>query len=352
MSEPTKVIHYINQFFGGIGGEDKAEHPVELRRGPVGPGLALEKAARGAVTVTHTIICGDGYFVNHEDVVLKRVVEMAREATADALIAGPAFNSGRYGLACGAVCARVQADVGLAAVTAMHRENPGVDLYRRQVLIVPAGLSPVNMGPSLEAMARLARKLVDRQPIGTPEREGYITRQIRIPERVGESAAERAIRLVTARVNSRPFQSEYVLEAFEPIQPPAAIPPDDLPRSLLALVSECGVVPNGNPDRLESWKAKRWFMYPLPTDSGLPLGAYRSVHAGYNTQFVDADPNRVLPVDALRALEREGVFGSLLNHYLITTGQIGEIAEMKRIGREMAGELKKRKVRGVVLTST
>lgn len=353
MSERVaRVAHYINQFFGGVGGEEKADHPVELRTGPVGPGAALEKVGGGRLKVVSTVICGDGYFVNQEDLALKRVVELLRAAQVDVVIAGPAFNSGRYGMACGAVCARVQSELGLPAVTGMHRENPGVDLYRRQVFIVPVGVSPLTMASDLERMARLAVKLVDGTPLGSPETEGCVTRQIRVMERVNEPAAERAIRLAVARVTGQAFQSEYVGEAFEPIQPPDPIPAEELPRSLLALVSESGVVPRGNPDRLESWKARKWFSYPLPADRGLPPGEYRSVHAGYNTQFVDADPNRVLPVDALRALQKEGVFGELLDRYFITTGQIGEIAEMKRIGREIAAELKKRKVRGVVLTST
>ena len=37
-----KVVHYINQFFAQIGGEEKADYPAEIRVGEVvGPGLAL-----------------------------------------------------------------------------------------------------------------------------------------------------------------------------------------------------------------------------------------------------------------------------------------------------------------------
>jgi len=39
-----KVVHYINQFFGQIGGEDKADTPPLVKEGPVGPGLALQQA--------------------------------------------------------------------------------------------------------------------------------------------------------------------------------------------------------------------------------------------------------------------------------------------------------------------
>ena len=39
-----KVIYYVNQFFGGIGGEDTADFEPELREGTVGPSMAANQA--------------------------------------------------------------------------------------------------------------------------------------------------------------------------------------------------------------------------------------------------------------------------------------------------------------------
>ena len=39
-----RVVHYLNQFFAGIGGEDKAETPPGQRDGAIGPGRVLEQA--------------------------------------------------------------------------------------------------------------------------------------------------------------------------------------------------------------------------------------------------------------------------------------------------------------------
>ena len=38
-----RVVHYINQFFGQIGGEDMAHIAPEKRDGLVGPGAAIKK---------------------------------------------------------------------------------------------------------------------------------------------------------------------------------------------------------------------------------------------------------------------------------------------------------------------
>jgi glycine reductase len=39
----VRVAHYVNQFFGGVGGEEKADAAPELRPGAVGPGALLQQ---------------------------------------------------------------------------------------------------------------------------------------------------------------------------------------------------------------------------------------------------------------------------------------------------------------------
>ena len=67
-----------------------------------------------------------------------------KEVKPDVLLAGPAFDAGRYGLACGEVCQTAQ-EMGIPAVTAMHPENPGVLTFRRDAVVVPTGTSPAEM---------------------------------------------------------------------------------------------------------------------------------------------------------------------------------------------------------------
>ena len=61
-----RVVHYINQFFAGIGGEEKADTPAELRVGEVlGPGMALKANFGDNAEIVATIICGDSYFAEN-----------------------------------------------------------------------------------------------------------------------------------------------------------------------------------------------------------------------------------------------------------------------------------------------
>ena len=62
------VICYINQFFAGIGGEDKADFEPEVRQGVVGPTGAINMGLKAYdAQVTYTVICGDNFMSTHRD---------------------------------------------------------------------------------------------------------------------------------------------------------------------------------------------------------------------------------------------------------------------------------------------
>ena len=101
-----RVVHYINQFFGGLGGEEHAGVPPEVRAGAVGPGRLLSQLLPGDAEVVATVICGDNYAAENLDQVTATIAAQVEESNADLLVAGPCFQAGRYGIAAGAVCAR------------------------------------------------------------------------------------------------------------------------------------------------------------------------------------------------------------------------------------------------------
>src|SRR5437868_3141459 len=156
MNEPLRVVHYVNQFFGGIGGEDQADVGVSVKTGAVGPGRVLETALGERVEAT--IVCGDNFANDRADEFARAIAAELDRLKPDILIAGPAFGSGRYGLACAHVCA-IARERGLAAITAMHPENPGASAARRGIYVVPTGSSTTSMQAALNALTPLARRL-------------------------------------------------------------------------------------------------------------------------------------------------------------------------------------------------
>src|SRR5438128_5987713 len=89
MSVPLRVVHYVNQFFGGIGGEDQADVGVSVKTGAVGPGRVLETALGERVEAT--IVCGDNFANDRADEFARAIAAELDRLKPDILIAGPAF---------------------------------------------------------------------------------------------------------------------------------------------------------------------------------------------------------------------------------------------------------------------
>ena len=177
--EKLRVVHYINQFFAGIGGEEKADYKPEVREEKIGPGLALNAGFNGEAEIVATIICGDSYFGENMDQAKAEVLEMVKKYNPDLFIAGPAFNAGRYGVAAGTITEAVQNELGIPALTGMYIENPGADMFKKSIYVVSTKNSAAGMKDAVSKMVPLAMKLVRGEKIGSPAEEGYIERGIR-----------------------------------------------------------------------------------------------------------------------------------------------------------------------------
>ena len=116
-----RIVHYINQFFANIGGEEKADYQPELREGIVGPGMAFNQAFGEEAEIVATVICGDSYFNENVEAAKKTILDMISSQKPDAVICGPAFNAGRYGVACGTVALAVKEELNLPVLTGMYR---------------------------------------------------------------------------------------------------------------------------------------------------------------------------------------------------------------------------------------
>ena len=126
-----KAILYINQFFGQIGGEEKAGIEPEIHEGQIGPAMQLEKELNAEVT--HTIICGDNYIGTNTDAAVATILGMLEDKEFDIFLAGPAFQAGRYTVACGTICKAVKEKFGVPVVTSMNEETPGVDMFKKDM---------------------------------------------------------------------------------------------------------------------------------------------------------------------------------------------------------------------------
>jgi len=345
-----RVVHYLNQFFGGLGGEDQAHLALELRQGAVGPGALLEQLLGPDARIVATLVCGDNYAVENQAAMIDGAVEKVRQAEADLFVAGPCFLAGRYGMAAGALCCAVRTQLGIPAITAMARENPGVDLYREQLYIIDSGDNAVKMRETLAKMASLALKLIRQETIGLPKEEGYIPRGLIRDQFVEKNSGARLVDMVLAKVTGAPFESEMPPATFAPVPMPPGV--KDLKRAKIMLITDGGLVPRGNPDKIQGTAATRWGAYPIADCADLKGEDYEISHGGYDPQFVRQDPDRLLPLDVMRELEREGAIGKLHDEFISTSGLANPLSNTRRMGREMAERAKQWGIDAVILTST
>jgi glycine reductase len=334
-----RIVHYVNQFFAGVGGEEAAGATPAVREGTAGPGRPLAALLGTDHQVVTTIFCGDDYAASCERAT-DELLALVKAAEPDMLVAGPAFTSGRYGLACARLAA-ASARAGICAVAAMHPDNPGLE-EAGAAIVIESGATAREMRPSL---ARLAGAITaisrGQEPDG---RIGCVPRHNRIAQ---QTAATRAVALLLARMAGDDGGTEVPLPSFGSVTP--SPPLEDPAGATIALLTEGALVPAGNPDRLESARATRWLRYELER---LERDTFQSVHGGFSTVAVNADPHRLLPLDVARELVQEGRIAALHHEYLTTAGNGTQVATARSFGVEWAAELRRAGVQAAILTAT
>lgn len=349
MPQQLRVLHYINQFFAGIGGEDKAGYPPEVRLGPVGPGRLLARLLGDQHIVAATLMCGDNFFQEEREAATAAVRRALADINPDIVIAGPAFASGRYGIACAEVV-RLAQEAGIPGVAGMNVENPAVAMYSSQIYIVATGPSPAEMESALRAMARLAVKLGRGEEVGPAAEEGYFPRGIRKIGYRDEPGYLRAVNMLVKKLRGEPYVSEIPYQPVDRVTP--APPIRDLTTATIALVTTGGLIRRGNPDNQPAANSRRFLRFDVSELTALSPADFDAYHAGYYNGIASDNPNYILPLNYVRQLEAEGVIGKVHPTIYSLAGVSTPVAQCRRMGKEIAGELVAAGVDGCLLVAT
>src|SRR5207244_12418014 len=100
----------------------------------------------------------------------------------------------------------------------------------------------------------------------------------------GASAADRAAAMLLGKLAGRPFASEVPRPAFPAVPAPRLV--KTLEGTTIALVTDGGLVPRGNPDGIEALNATRHGAYSIEGKAGLEAAQYDHPHPGYDTTGV------------------------------------------------------------------
>ena len=345
-----RVVHYINQFFSGIGGEEMAHIEPELRNELPPISQQLQGQLGEEYEVVGAVICGDSYFNENLENAQKTILEMIKGLNPQLFVAGPAFNAGRYGVAAGTITKAVQEELKIPSLTAMYIENPGADMFKKEVYIIETSDSAAGMRKALPALAKLAKKLVKGEKILSPLEEGYIPRGLRVNYFHTERGSRRAVDMLLKKIKGETYETEYPMPDFDRVAPNPAV--KDITKAKIALVTSGGIVPKGNPDHIESSSASKYGEYSIEGIYDLTDETYETAHGGYDPVYANQDSDRVLPVDVLREFEKEGKIGKLHELFYTTVGNGTAVASSKKFASEFSHKLLAAGVDAVILTST
>ena len=341
-----RIVHYLNNFYGGIGGEEKADIPPEKRDGKVGPGMALEAQVKDVAEIVGTVICGDSYFNENVESASATVLDMIKSYNPDIVVVGPGFNAGRYGMACGLVAKAVSENLGLPVVGGLYEENPGLEMYKRYGYFVATGNSAGSMRTAIPDMAKIVKALAEGQEIT----DGYVKKGLRVNYFSETRGSKRAVDMLLQKIAGKEFETEYPMPVFDRVAPQPAV--KDMSKARIALVSSGGPVPKGNPDRIEASSASKYGKYSLVDIIDFTADNGETAHGGYDPVYANIDLDRVLPVDVIKEMVAAGEIGSLHDYWYSTVGNGTSVANSKAFATAIAQDLLADNVDGVILTST
>jgi glycine reductase complex component B subunit gamma len=349
-----RVMHFMNQFFAGIGREEKADTPVGLLEGSVGSGKRLQELLGKSAEIVVTAYCGDDYFSGHSQEAIESIKKIAQDYKVSLIVAGPAFSSGRYGFSCAQICHAMTDLPGMVCVAAMHPENPGLETYRQykdeNVYAIATATSAAGMREALSKVARFTLKIASKVEIGPSAREDYIPRGLRKDAWITKDGAERAVDMLLDKIAAKPFMTEIPGESAETVPVAPAI--GGLAKARIALATSSGVILKGNPDNFKAHKNVQWKKYSIENLNTMKNTDWDVLHSGFNNIFMRDNPNFGIPLDVSRLMETEGVFDNLYPYFYTTSGCNASVPVMQRLGREIVADMKAEKVDGVIMVST
>jgi glycine reductase len=232
----------------------------------------------------------------------------------------------------------------------MYYENPGVNIYSKNIYVLRGGISAASMRKDLTALSRFVLKLTQKEDIGFPEEEGYYPQGIRVNVFMEKTGAVRGVDMLLKKLKDEKFITELPMPVFDRVTPAPAV--KNITQAVIALITSGGVVPKGNPDHIESANATKFGKYSIENISDLVKDEFITVHGGYDPVYVLEDPDRVLPLDVMRLIEKEGRIGKLFNYFYSTVGNTTAVASAERFGKQIGEDLLANGVSGAILTST
>ena len=162
-------------------------------------------------------------------------------------------------------------------------------------------------------------------------------------------APTRCLDMILSKYYGNKFQTEVIMTS-----PKKRVAPKlkcALSDATLMLFTDGGLVPLTNPDRIPSSSANKFGIYPIGKMDTLLPENYEVSHQGYDNSYVEEDPNRLIPLDALSDLTKKGMIKRIHPFFLSTTGVMMPKKQCEQIAKQIAQYAVSHSVDAVLITS-
>ncbi len=157
-----RVLLFFDQTQAGAGGKERPNVELAVEKGGIGSFHMFESNLKEIdANVIATMYCGNGYFIDNEEEVKRKVAALTTKLKADIVLCGPCFNYHDYAMMSANLAKHIEENTDAKAVAMFSVENQDViDLYKDDVTLIKM---PKKGGTGLrESFSNMSKILVDK----------------------------------------------------------------------------------------------------------------------------------------------------------------------------------------------
>lgn len=118
-----KILMIFDQVQAGLGGKENGNVGLGGKKMAIGSASMFENYLKDYdAKIFATLYCGDDYYLENSEIVMKKMAAMTQKLQPDVVICGPAFNYEKYGQMCVEVGHEIESKLQIPVVAAMSKE--------------------------------------------------------------------------------------------------------------------------------------------------------------------------------------------------------------------------------------
>ncbi len=163
-----KIVMIYDQIQAGAGTKDDKMLELNIKKELVGPAIMMEQYLKEIdANVVATLYCGNGYYMNNKEDVIRKLTAMSEKLGAEVVMCGPSFNYLEFSQMCAEVAKNINDKTSIKALAAMSEENEElIKKYKDEISIVKTPKKGgTGLNESLKNMCHVAKEMFEGKDV-------------------------------------------------------------------------------------------------------------------------------------------------------------------------------------------